>query len=143
MPTYNEELVNKVRQGELAIENTDHEELKKLIKHIFPKDMSELQGRYPFYFVHPDGQDWWHCDGKPPYKTLPVSSFFSPDKGSEEGWILEKDRKPEFGVPVLVFCRIYGRFIATYERLLDTNWGNWRHENEKGILPPTHWQHLP
>lgn len=59
-------------------------------------------------------------------------------------WIKTTDRLPEFEVPVLVYCRIYGRFIATYDRLApDLNYGNWRHNEELGILPPLYWMHLP
>lgn len=61
-------------------------------------------------------------------------------------WIKTEDRNPEFGVPVLVFCRIYGRFIASYEHIGDfegQQYGNWGHNNELGILPPTHWMPLP
>lgn len=37
---YNEELVEEVRQGKLAIKNDDtKEELQKLLKHCFPQDV--------------------------------------------------------------------------------------------------------
>ncbi len=59
-------------------------------------------------------------------------------------WIKTNDRLPEFNFPVLVYCRIYGRFIATYEKLdPDFNFGNWRRNNELGILPPLFWMYLP
>lgn len=58
-------------------------------------------------------------------------------------WISTKHRLPEFNIPVLVYCRIYGVFIASHDRIDDTNWGNWRHGDELGILPPTHWMPLP
>lgn len=61
-----------------------------------------------------------------------------------EGWISEIDKKPPFGVPVYVYCRIYGHFIATYERLIEGSpYGNWKHGDELGVLPPTHWHFLP
>ena len=60
-------------------------------------------------------------------------------------WIETEKRKPEFDTPVLVYCRIYGRFIATYEQIGGTEsvWGNWRYNDKLGILPPTHWMPLP
>jgi len=54
------------------------------------------------------------------------------------------DRLPEYDLPVLCYCRIYGRFIGTYERIEpDIDAGVWRRGNESGILPPTHWSPLP
>lgn len=55
----------------------------------------------------------------------------------------KENNLPAFGVPVLVFCRIYGRYIATYEQLCDTKWGNWHDGKQLGVLPPTHWMPLP
>lgn len=69
-------------------------------------------------------------------------SLALPSEGKEVEWISVEEKLPEFDVQVLVHCRIYGRFIATYERIAG-NWGNWRHNNELGILPPTHWMPLP
>lgn len=58
-------------------------------------------------------------------------------------WVPVIDRLPEFGLPVLVNCRIYGSFIATYERLVEgSDYGNWRHDKALGILPPTHWREI-
>jgi hypothetical protein len=60
-------------------------------------------------------------------------------------WIKTEDKKPELNEPVLVWCRIYGRFIATYEDIgAGKNWGNWRDSNGNlGILPPIYWMPLP
>lgn len=62
-------------------------------------------------------------------------------------WIKTEDRKPEFDVPVWVWCRIYGRFIATYEYIGDfegERFGNWQdHNGNLGILPPVYWMLLP
>ena len=60
-------------------------------------------------------------------------------------WRNTQFEKPPFSLPVLVFCRIYGRYITTYEQIIDDyEAGNWvDHEGRKGGLPPTHWQYLP
>ena len=58
-------------------------------------------------------------------------------------WIKTEIQKPKFGELVLVYCRIYGRFLATYERIEDTNFGNWRYESNLGILPPVFWMNIP
>lgn len=64
------------------------------------------------------------------------------EKQPNNDWIDERLHKPEFGVPVLVYCRIYGRFVATYEQILDTEFGNWHNGKELGILPPLYWMPL-
>jgi len=59
-------------------------------------------------------------------------------------WIPTKERLPAFGLPVLVYCRIYGRYIGSYNRLDEKcNAGNWYDGERLGVLPPTHWMHLP
>ena len=57
-------------------------------------------------------------------------------------WIKTSERLPKFGVPCLVYCKIYGRFIATYEHI-GGNWGNWHDGKDLGILPPIYWMYLP
>lgn len=57
-------------------------------------------------------------------------------------WIIETDRKPPFGKLVLVHCRVYGKFLATYEEI-GYGYGNWKHNNELGILPPVYWLDIP
>ncbi len=62
----------------------------------------------------------------------------------EQNWIEEKRSKPPFGEWVLCFCRIYGRYIGCYERLIEgSSYGNWNDGKQLGVLPPTHWQYLP
>lgn len=64
----------------------------------------------------------------------------------ENKWISIKDEKPVFGEHVLVFCSIYGRYIASYEFIGEFNgegFGNWHDGKRLGVLPPTHWQPLP
>ena len=62
-------------------------------------------------------------------------------------WIKTELKKPKFGEPVLVWCRIYGRFLATYEYIGGFDgeqYGNWRDSNGNlGVLPPTYWMNLP
>jgi len=55
-------------------------------------------------------------------------------------WIRVGERVPDFDVPVLVFCRIYGFYIATFKRIApDCDIGNWHDGESLGVLPPTHW----
>lgn len=60
-------------------------------------------------------------------------------------WIDTKKRIPKFGEMVFAYCRIYGRFLASYERIGDSDFGSWENSmtGERGVLPPTHWQPLP
>ena len=60
-------------------------------------------------------------------------------------WIETRKMPPPYGESVFVYCRIYGRFIAYYERIADDiNGGIWINWNgDRGILPPTHWMPLP
>ena len=61
----------------------------------------------------------------------------------EAEWISEREFKPEFGLHVLVSCRIYGRYLAVYNEIADTGFGEWKDFNGKSCLPPTHWMPLP
>lgn len=62
----------------------------------------------------------------------------------QDRWISVKDRLPEFDVHVIVYCKIYGRYLASYRRIdTDYNWGDWRDFNNNVCLPPTHWMPLP
>lgn len=61
-------------------------------------------------------------------------------------WIKETESKPPFGELVLVYCRIYGRFLASYEYIGDfggEKYGNWKHDGKLGILPPVLWMKIP
>lgn len=58
-------------------------------------------------------------------------------------WHEETKIKPPFGVHVLCYCKIYGYYIGSYERIEDTNWGNWHDGKQLGVLPPIHWMELP
>jgi len=58
-------------------------------------------------------------------------------------WISVKDRLPEFDVSVLVFCPVWGRYLAYYNQI-DGDFGQWCNWDMKcGLLPPTHWMPLP
>ncbi len=59
-------------------------------------------------------------------------------------WVKTEQRKPKFDEPVWVWCRIYGKYLATYEEIDGTGWGNWRDFNGNlGILPPVYWLEIP
>lgn len=62
-------------------------------------------------------------------------------------WIKTKTKKPQFNEVVLVYCKIYGRFLATYECIGDfegEKYGNWKDLNgNSGILPPVYWIKIP
>jgi hypothetical protein len=62
-------------------------------------------------------------------------------------WVAVSERLPEFGETVLVYCKIYGRFLATYEfvgEFQGEKYGNWRDFNGNiGILPPVYWLQIP
>ena len=62
-------------------------------------------------------------------------------------WIQTKDQLPPFDKTVLVGCRIYGRFLATYVKVGEfegDDYGNWRDFNGNlGILPPIYWCEIP
>jgi hypothetical protein len=62
-------------------------------------------------------------------------------------WVAVSERLPEFGETVLVYCKIYGRFLASYEFIGEfqgEKYGNWRDFNGNlGILPPVYWLQIP
>jgi len=59
-------------------------------------------------------------------------------------WIRTSERLPEFDIPVLCYCRIYGKYIGWHQRLdPDYDVGNWHDGKNLGVLPPTHWLPLP
>lgn len=62
-------------------------------------------------------------------------------------WVAVSERLPEFGETVLVYCKIYGLFLATYEFIGEfqgEKYGNWRDFNGNlGILPPVYWLQIP
>lgn len=62
----------------------------------------------------------------------------------DEGWVKCSERLPELNKPVEVWCKLYGRFVATYEDIgAGKEYGNWRDSTgQLGILPPTHWREL-
>ena len=62
-------------------------------------------------------------------------------------WVAVSERLPEFGETVLVYCKTYGLFLATYEFIGEfqgEKYGNWRDFNGNlGILPPVYWSQIP
>jgi hypothetical protein len=71
------------------------------------------------------------------------SIFIHTIKNYIMNWNLEKNKKPKFGELVLVYCKTYGRFLASYEQIEDTDWGNWSYNGDLGILPPIYWMSIP
>lgn len=61
-------------------------------------------------------------------------------------WISVKDRLPEFGVQVLVFCSSCGIYVAQYAFIGEfggVKYGNWHDGEMFVLLPPSHWMPLP
>lgn len=62
-------------------------------------------------------------------------------------WVAVSDRLPKYGETVLVYCKVYGHFLATYEYIghfQEQEYGNWRDFNGNlGILPPVYWLQIP
>lgn len=61
-------------------------------------------------------------------------------------WIKTEDKLPEFGELVLVYCRIYGIFLASYELIGEFDgkeFGNWHDGTNLGILPPVYLMKIP
>lgn len=44
---------------------------------------------------------------------------------------------------MLSYCPIHGRFLGYYDRISGFNCGVWCRNDERGVLPPTHWMPLP
>lgn len=61
----------------------------------------------------------------------------------EGGWKVVKEQGPPFDEWVLVWCKIYGRYIGRFERIENSNFGQWNDGKQSGVLPPIYWQHLP
>lgn len=72
---FNESLVQQVREGKLAIENTDKDKITDLIAHIFPADIRTL-GRTNYYWA--SSSKTWTGDESTSIPSRPVSDFFLP-----------------------------------------------------------------
>jgi len=46
-------------------------------------------------------------------------------------------------VHVIVWCRIYGTYMATYSRIDDTGFYEWKDWNGIIVLPPVYWMEMP
>ena len=57
-------------------------------------------------------------------------------------WISVKKELPDFDKTVLVYCHLWGRYLATYNRLGDTNYGEWKDFNNESVIPPSYWSEL-
>lgn len=91
MPTYNQELCDKVRKGELAIENTDRQLTVQICEYIKPD--SHIYGTAKYYWVNNISNYIRNSDTKPALPYLPVSAFI--ESNPEDGWIRfdEQDEK--------------------------------------------------
>lgn len=63
-------------------------------------------------------------------------------------WKDEAKEKPEFGRPVLAYCKIRGRFVGVYyeievEHDFDRGSGHWASPRGYGIDAPVCWAELP
>lgn len=77
---FNEDLCEQVRQGKLAIENTENDtsKLKELIAYIFPYDKQVPEGFDVFYLSsYPNVFDWDSCMSLKTMPSRPVSDFFA------------------------------------------------------------------
>lgn len=62
----------------------------------------------------------------------------------EREWRSVNERLPAFDELVLVYCKIYGRYLSAYHQIDNTNYGNWYDPDGRlGGLPPTKWTPLP
>lgn len=152
MPTFNEALVDKVRKGELAIENTDNDMTQKLLDYIFPKDsgsVDEYDNRYYQVDIGPGipKQSYWVPFSETLLPSLPVSSFFIEAK-EEDGWIRVEDRLPEIPPPYEehgVKCVPLDTRVIVYDCISNEVFEEW-YSKKSGFnnnTDITHWQPLP
>ena len=86
---YNEELCEQVRQGKLAIHNTDIDGITELVRYIFPGKFAPT-GKHSYYWAKESGEDWLCGYPVNTMPSRPVSDFLiptPPDKveGGKEG----------------------------------------------------------
>lgn len=58
-------------------------------------------------------------------------------------WIDVKSVKPKFEEGVLVWCPLWGIYLAIYSQISDSNYGEWRDWNNISVIPPKTWMPLP
>lgn len=92
MTKFNQSLIDKARKGEIAILNDGSvEELREVLKEIWPHDDVTADGKSHYYYQHPQIGKYW-CKGKvSPIPAHSVKDFFMPDtKDNELGEVLPK-----------------------------------------------------
>lgn len=90
---YNEELCEQVRQGKLAIENTDYEKVGELLKYIFPMCTATFTGVSEYYHSKGGSNTEWYGSVVSTRPRRPVSDFFVPSSPIQEAEadVLEKE----------------------------------------------------
>lgn len=89
---FNEDLCQQVRDGKLAIKNTDRSKLIELCNYIRPG--SNVYGIAMYYWINSQDDSYTrNSDNKPNLPALPVSSFFthSSTEGKEEDPTVKSD----------------------------------------------------
>jgi hypothetical protein len=75
---FNEDLCEQVRQGKLAIENTDADRIIELMKYIFPRDAFFDTDSKFYYSEGHTKSNYWISDDFTDLPTRPVQDFFVP-----------------------------------------------------------------
>jgi hypothetical protein len=57
-------------------------------------------------------------------------------------WISIEKRKPDYDIPVIVYCKLWGTYSAIY-KYLGGNFGEWLDFNGKSVVPPKCWMPFP
>jgi len=99
-----------------------------------------------FYLANRDGKHLDHDDLIAKMKEQEDEKL-ALDLSNVTQWVAVSNQLPNFDETVLVYCSIYGRFLATYEHIGDfegEKYGNWRDfKGNLGILPPVYWMKIP
>ena len=113
----NKKLIKKLRKGTIAVVNDGTlEELRKVLRYAFPKDMTNLQGVLKYYYKRPYHDEWMGIDNTH-LPTHSVKEFLKPE--NEYPKVMKVSNKPietleEFknANTRVVFMEKCGKFIA-------------------------------
>ena len=113
----NKKLIKKLRKGTIAVVNDGTlEELRKVLRYAFPKDMTNLQGVLKYYYKRPYHDEWMDIDNTH-LPTHSVKEFLKPE--NEYPKVMKVSNKPietleEFknANTRVVFMEKCGKFIA-------------------------------